>query len=145
MTTDLEHFTRWLLDRDIHGDVLVSLANVQAQGMAADRKTLTTKQTMKDQENQTKTDRADIPRRALLGYVRVDRCEDPMMWYAGKIGQTFPLSRPPWWSLNKFWTRETAGYLNIVMKTDGIFIEQNSPVLPPNGRDQREFKEGGVG
>lgn len=56
--------------------------------------------------------------------LRVDRCSDSMLWYRGKIGQLIPYlgqdvdRRGP-----IFWSREDAGYKNIVFQCDAEIVE----------------------
>jgi len=48
------------------------------------------------------------------------QCPDPLMWYAGKIGQTVPyLGHWP----ESFRSREDAGYINIVKFADAKIVK----------------------
>lgn len=49
------------------------------------------------------------------------------MWYASKVGQTVPFVRE---TNDGYWSREDAGYLNIVRKTDAEIVEfSDEPTL----------------
>lgn len=47
-------------------------------------------------------------------------CSDPYMWYAGMIGKRVPFLYE---DSNHYWSREPAGYSNIVRKKDAEIIE----------------------
>lgn len=49
-------------------------------------------------------------------------CSDPHMWYAGLVGQVVALVRE---EPDCYWSREPAGYVNIVRKADAELIEVN--------------------
>lgn len=52
--------------------------------------------------------------------LKILSCSDPMLWYAKLIGETVPLLRI---EHSEYISREPAGYINIVKKTDAIIIE----------------------
>lgn len=54
--------------------------------------------------------------------LRVTNCRDPHMWYAGLVGQVVPLVRE---EADCYWSREPAGYVNIVHKADAEPVEVN--------------------
>lgn len=43
--------------------------------------------------------------------VRIQRCTDPHMWYAGLVGREVPIVRV---DEDGLWAREPAGYINII-------------------------------
>lgn len=50
--------------------------------------------------------------------IRVEKCPDPLLWYAKHIGESFPFIREiP--DEKVYMTREPAGYLNIIHFEDG--------------------------
>jgi hypothetical protein len=58
----------------------------------------------------------DTSKRKLL----ITQCSDPLMWYAGKIGQTVPyIGHWP----EGFKSREDAGHVNIVKFTDAVIVD----------------------
>lgn len=68
--------------------------------------------------------RVSLPERSLgLCAIRVDQCQDDLMWYANKIGMTLPLARPAGWSKDVYWCREDGGYLNLVKKSDSTLCD----------------------
>ena len=46
-----------------------------------------------------------------------------MMWYRDMVGETVVLAKHPNASPDVYWSREPAGYLNIVKKQDAELIE----------------------
>lgn len=52
--------------------------------------------------------------------LKILACSDPMLWYADHLNEVFPLLRI---EHNEYITREPAGYINIVKKTDAIIID----------------------
>lgn len=61
--------------------------------------------------------------------LRIKQCSDPLMWYADKVGQSFPyLGTYP---EGDHKTREPAGYVNIVRPEDADII----PVGENHGLD----------
>lgn len=56
--------------------------------------------------------------RALL----ITSCSDPHMWYAGQVGQVVALVRE---EADCYWSREPAGFVNIVRKQDADLVEVN--------------------
>lgn len=52
--------------------------------------------------------------------LRIIRCRDSMMWYAGLVGQVVPLVRE---EADCYWSREPAGYINIVRRADAQPVE----------------------
>lgn len=59
--------------------------------------------------------------------VRIQRCSDPHMWYAGLVGQLVHIYRITTAGL---WARETGGYTNIIRFED---------VEPPNMSPQEIY------
>ena len=64
----------------------------------------------------------------------IERCSDPLLWYAPLVGKTVPNlgwdeSLPGWWS------REPAGYKNIVRAQDAsaVVVGVEVTVPPPAG------------
>ena len=55
--------------------------------------------------------------------LKIINCNDPMMWYSNLIGQTVTLARHPDSDREVYWSREQAGYLNIVYKKDAEVID----------------------
>lgn len=55
-----------------------------------------------------------------MKYLIIDKCPDPLMWYATLIGQRVPFIRD---DKEYYWSREPAGYLNIVHKDDATVCE----------------------
>jgi hypothetical protein len=49
----------------------------------------------------------------------IHQCSDPMMWYASKVGQYVTFLRE---DAEYYWSREDAGYSNIVLKTDATIV-----------------------
>jgi hypothetical protein len=47
--------------------------------------------------------------------LRILRCPDRLMWYAGLVSQVVGLVRE---DADGFWAREPAGFLNIIHKDD---------------------------
>jgi hypothetical protein len=60
--------------------------------------------------------------------ILITGCSDPQMWYADRVGTTVPFVRQDSCGL---WSREPAGYLNIVRPADGQIVELEA------GRDSR--------
>lgn len=54
--------------------------------------------------------------------IKILRCSDSMMWYRGMIGQNVVLARPADYDQDVYWSREPAGYLNIVDKSDAEIV-----------------------
>lgn len=55
--------------------------------------------------------------------LKIIDCTDPMMWYRDMVGETVTLARHPDVDQDVYWSREPAGYLNIVHKKDAEVIE----------------------
>jgi len=51
--------------------------------------------------------------------LKITGCIDPLMWYADKVGETVPFVRE---ADDCFISREPAGYVNIVRKTDAEIV-----------------------
>jgi len=47
--------------------------------------------------------------------IKIQRCSDPHMWYADKVGQWIRVER---WDVDGIWAREPAGYINIIRFED---------------------------
>lgn len=56
--------------------------------------------------------------------LKIVHCSDPMMWYAGLVGQVVPLHRE---EASCYWGREPAGHVNIVRKADAqvVWVDQD--------------------
>lgn len=54
--------------------------------------------------------------------LQITSCSDPMMWYSDKIGEEVPFIREEG---DYFWSREPAGYANIVRKKDAVIINKD--------------------
>ena len=52
--------------------------------------------------------------------LRINWCSDPHLWYAGKVGRLVPFVRA---GIAEWWSREDAGYLNIVRLDDADLVE----------------------
>lgn len=52
--------------------------------------------------------------------LRINRCSDPHLWYAGKLGQVVQFVRA---GTAEWWSREDAGHLNIVRLDDADLVE----------------------
>jgi hypothetical protein len=55
--------------------------------------------------------------------LKIIGCKDTMMWYHNKVGETVTLAKPADADPDVYWSREPAGYLNIVKKQDAQLIE----------------------
>ena len=51
--------------------------------------------------------------------LKIKQCPDPLMWYADKIGQEVTYCGE---AEEYYWSREDAGYKNIVLKEDAEII-----------------------
>lgn len=47
--------------------------------------------------------------------VMIQRCSDPHMWYANRVGQLIPIIKV---DQDGLWAREPAGYINIIKFED---------------------------
>lgn len=56
--------------------------------------------------------------------LRITKCSDPQMWYAGLVGKTVPLLRE---ETEGYLSREPKGYTNIVRKEDAEIIDGDEP------------------
>ncbi|EKT4458364.1 hypothetical protein QEL94_004336 [Pseudomonas putida] len=56
--------------------------------------------------------------------LKIVGCTDPMMWYAGLVGQVVSLVRE---EADCYWSREPAGHINIVRKSDAraVWVDQD--------------------
>ena len=52
--------------------------------------------------------------------LRIIQCSDGMMWYAKHVGAIIPFLRQ---TPDRFWSREPAGYSNIVLLQDAEVVE----------------------
>lgn len=52
--------------------------------------------------------------------LRINRCSDPHLWYASKIGGLVPYVRT---GIAEWWSREDAGHLNVVRLDDADLVE----------------------
>lgn len=57
----------------------------------------------------------------MLG-LRIVRCDDPLMWYAGLVGSVVPYCGM--WPGEGYRSRETAGHINIVMFGDAVICRR---------------------
>jgi len=55
--------------------------------------------------------------------LKIISCSDRMMWYRNKVGEVVTLAKPEHADPDIYWSREPAGYLNIVKKRDAEVIE----------------------
>lgn len=53
----------------------------------------------------------------------IHKCSDPMMWYRGMVGQRVPYLGEWRDTPDVFKSREPAGYVNIVKKTDATVVD----------------------
>lgn len=63
--------------------------------------------------------------------LRITSCRDPLMWYAGLVGQVVPLVRE---EADCYWSREPAGFVNIVRKEDAELIEAGTDRCDEKGK-----------
>lgn len=65
--------------------------------------------------------------------LRINRCGDEHLWYAGNVGQLVPYVRT---GIAEWWSREDAGHLNVVRLDDADLVEVRdgcvSSILPPD-------------
>lgn len=57
--------------------------------------------------------------------LKIIQCSDSMMWYRDRVGDTVVLARPADYDPDVYWSREAAGYLNIIHKRDAELIKEN--------------------
>lgn len=62
--------------------------------------------------------------------IKILRCSDPNLWYANKVGQTVPLYA----DREDFWSREDAGYYNIVFRKDAELVLINDTKIHHKSR-----------
>lgn len=55
--------------------------------------------------------------------LKIIKCSDSMMWYRDMVGEIVTLAKPEYADPDVYWSRELAGYLNIVNKQDAEVIE----------------------
>lgn len=55
----------------------------------------------------------------------IHQCPDPMMWYAGKVGQRVPYLGEWRDTPDVYKSREPAGYVNIVKKSDATIVDSD--------------------
>lgn len=55
--------------------------------------------------------------------LKIISCSDSMMWYRNKVGEVVTLAKPEHADPDIYWSREPAGYLNIVKKRDAEVVE----------------------
>ena len=59
--------------------------------------------------------------------LKVNQCSDPSLWYRGKVGQLIPyIGEDEDGRVAFFWSREDAGYKNIVFRSDAEIVEVES-------------------
>lgn len=51
--------------------------------------------------------------------IRITKCSDTSRWYADHVGRVFLVD---WVDDEGYWTRETTGYRNVVLKSDAEVI-----------------------
>ena len=56
-----------------------------------------------------------------MKYLKITKCNDPLMWYAGMVGQYVPYLGE--WRGEGYKSREPAGFLNIVRFEDAEIVE----------------------
>lgn len=54
--------------------------------------------------------------------LKIIKCDDPQMWYSNLVGDYLPLLREDG---DGYWSREPAGYLNIVRREDAEVIDEH--------------------
>lgn len=61
--------------------------------------------------------------------IRITKSRDPNMWYAGKVGEIFPLLGQ--WP-EGYKSREPAGYVNVVRYEDAeiVQVDHNGTITP---------------
>lgn len=64
-----------------------------------------------------------MTKQSKFGFVDIISCKDPLMWYCNKVGKRIPLIKPYWLDKENFLCREDSGLLNIVKKTDAVYIK----------------------
>lgn len=73
--------------------------------------------------------------------LKVLKCSDSSMWYRNKIGQTIPLVHPQidydFTRGPMYWSREDAGYKNIVMVSDVEIVEVDNELQTNVGQAAR--------
>lgn len=52
--------------------------------------------------------------------IRIVKCSDSMMWYRDKVGKVVEYLRE---DTDYLWSREPAGYSNIIKRGDGVVID----------------------
>lgn len=57
-----------------------------------------------------------------MRYIKIIKCSDSLVWYATKVGETVVLERE---TVDYYWAREPAGYINIVHKQDAEVIDES--------------------
>lgn len=55
--------------------------------------------------------------------LKIINCRDPCMWYAGLVGKTLELL---WEDADGYWSREPAGYTNVVRREDAQVVNDES-------------------
>lgn len=55
-----------------------------------------------------------------MKFLLIEKCSDSMMWYRDKIGKLVRFVRE---EVDTFWSREDAGYINIVKLQDAKVVE----------------------
>ena len=58
-------------------------------------------------------------KRVVVRGILITHCTDPLMWYANRLGEIVPFVRS---DEEHYWSREDAGYLNIVHKKDAMLV-----------------------
>lgn len=53
--------------------------------------------------------------------IKIEQCRDPMLWYSKLVGNLVPYVGEV---DDIYWSREPAGYKNLVYKTDACIVEQ---------------------
>jgi hypothetical protein len=55
--------------------------------------------------------------------LKINKCSDPSMWYAGLVGQSVELVKE---DAEGYWSREPAGFINIVRREDAEVVNDES-------------------
>lgn len=62
-----------------------------------------------------------------MKYLKITQCSDTMMWYRDMIGEVVPFLGTDTDTKGPiFWSREPAGYKNVVFQTDAVIIEKET-------------------
>lgn len=59
-------------------------------------------------------------RKKMTKLIQIEQCSDMLMWYADQVGNRVPFIRE---DDQYYWSRDSGGYLNIVLKSDATIVE----------------------